>query len=218
MTTDNSEKMLKRLKLIWNETVSVFHHLNLFKFTDGLFEKNKRLREKDSTYFDWIMQSSTVDLIIRTARLCDDRTDTESLTRFLRKLKKDTYLLSRERYKNLYKKDPMDLKDLADHYFDKLAGKNESHYPEKLIDADIKTLTQDNPCRRIIDYRNEYIAHLAKEKGPASTYNELFESLTILSNLENKYEMLLKASSSMSHTPTIQGNWREVLTIPWLSK
>ena len=163
--------MEKWLEEIQQAAFTIFHHLSLFRQLGEIIDSNKKFKTMDQTLFVWMRRAFTVDLVIGIGRLCDDSKNTKSLVRFLRTLKKDKFYLSRERYTDLYKNkfsnDSMAdnfMKELAHKHFDRLAGKKVESYPKANIEADIAKLIKENPCQKILGFRNEYIAHLGKIK------------------------------------------------------
>lgn len=214
----NEVQLIEWLEKLHKEVVSLFHGLQLFRFTRDAHTKNPKLKKGDSTLFHWIMKSASVDLIVKVSRLCEENKNTESLVQFLHKLKREDSYLSRAVYTSLYKNDSQELKGLADRDFDRLAGKGKNCYPKSKIEADIKRLTKSDPCKKITQYRNEYIAHLSKIRNPAPTYNDLFRAAQVISRITKRYYLLLKASNVMSHTPTIQGDWQYPFFIAWMRK
>lgn len=215
MGKDESERdeIVVWLDELENEILELFHHKELFEFTrDEILEKNQIVKKTDGTYFGWIMRSSTIDMIIRLARLCDDRRDTKSFVRFLRELSCKGEYLSRRRFAALYVGSSVE--DFADRDFDRLAGEGADYFPKHEIENDIQTLTSAEPFVSITQFRNEYVAHIGKERGRKPTYNELFSAMEHLTKLSKKYRSLLTGQKRMSDTPTIQGDWQAPLRAP----
>ena len=106
---------------------------------------------------------------------------------------------------------------LANQHFDSLAGKGADIYPVATINEDISILTQRPPCRDIIGFRNQYIAHLSKIKySSPPTYEKLFETFAIIETTMKKYNLIMSAAHIDTFTPVPQGYWQEPLTIPWI--
>lgn len=211
-------KMEKWLDELNKEVTSLFHHLDLFKKLMDMIDNNLRLKSMDKTALSWMRISFVVDLVIGISRICDTTKRTESLVKFLENLKNNNeHLLTRAKYITLYNKSSLDNEnDMANRDFDNLAGKGNNAYPEKLIDEDIKELTKENPCKKILAFRNQYIGHLAQNRDTIPNYEELFGAFKVIEDILKKYNLLLNAEAHISLTPTIQGNWQEVFTIPWI--
>lgn len=205
------EKWLLELN---TEAFWIFHHLQLFKNFRETLNGNEKLKSMNSTIPDWMHSSFTNDLAVAIGRLCDKTARTKSFVKFLEKLRKEDFYLSRGRYVGLYKNVGL---VMANHDFDSLAGKGEDNYPVKYIDEDIWKLTKETSCKKIIDFRNQYIAHLAKEKSPPPTYDDMFAAFEIIENVIIKYNLLLTAEALTRLTPTVQGDWKEVFTVPWIT-
>lgn len=211
-------KMEKWLEELNEEVTSLFHHLDLFKKLMDMIDRNLRLKSMDKTALSWMKISFVVDLVIGISRICDTTKGTESLVKFLENLKRNNRLLTRAKYISLYNKSSLDNKnDIANRDFDNLAGKNSNEYSQELIDEDIKRLTKkENPCKKIVDFRNQYIGHIAQKKDSIPSYEDLFGAFEVIEGILKRYNLLLKAEAHISFTPTIQGNWQQVFTIPWV--
>lgn len=214
-----SYAMNEFLDRINSEVIAIFHHLDLFKKLNEIIRKNVRLMQMDATLLTWMRESFTVDLIMGIGRICDTDKRTQSLVRFLGELKNRPELLTRDAYIQLYRGEDALMLGFANRDFDGLAGSgNQSLAPEK-IDIDLKRLIGDSPCKKIRDFRDQYVAHSdAAKDNPSPTYDDLFAAFEVIKEVVKKYNLLLRATSMVSLTPAIQGNWEEVLTIPWLEK
>ncbi|GEM_PF-2953488 len=85
------------------------------------------------------------------------------------------------------------------------------------IDKDISRLTSEAPCSKIIQFRNDYVAHTAKAPRPNPTYDELFKAFEVISDVMKKYQVVILGHYTGDFTPTIQGNWQTILTKPWVT-
>lgn len=208
------EKILDKLT---NDTILIFHHLNLFRKFNEIIKVNQRLNKMDSTILDWMTTAFTNDLVIGIGRICDRDKRTDSLVQFLGELKNAPGYLMRNRHIKLYNSVDNFMLNIANNSFDKLAGKGQDSFSSSFIDLDIIRITEENPCKKIRDFRNQYIAHSEKVKNnPLPTYDELFESFEIIKEIVKKYNLLIRAASMSDLIPTIQGNYEEVFTVPWI--
>jgi len=212
------EKWLEELN---NEIFSIFHHLDLYKKLAEIIDNNKSFEKMDKTLLEWMRKSFIVDLVIGIGRICDNSRGTKSLVRFLQELKNKEEYITRKRYlkffNNFHRDKLIDshMFEIQNNYFDKLAGKGIDKLPKKRIDGDIAKLVKKNPCKKIIDFRNEYLAHIAKIKKPVPTHGELVAAFKVIEEIVKKYNVLIRGANS-EFTPIMQGNWGEVLTIPWI--
>ena len=210
------EKLLSKLN---NEIINTFHHLDLFKKLSDIIDENSQLREMDTTLLQWMKKAFTVDLVICIGRICDKHKKSNSLVQFLRILKEKDEYLTRQRYIKLCNSKNSLMLELANRGFDSLAGKGSNFYQISKIDADISKITIENPCKKIIDFRNQYIAHSDKKKSTSPpTFEELFKTFEIIKDVFKKYNLLIRSTNIQSPIPIIQSNWNEVLTIPWIPK
>ncbi|MCU0651860.1 MAG: hypothetical protein MUC39_02840 [Candidatus Omnitrophica bacterium] len=211
--------MIDFLERINNEVITIFHHLDLFRKTSEIINKNTRLASMDSTLLIWMRKAFTIDLVMGIGRICDTDKRTQSLVRFLHELKNHPEFLTRHAYIQLYKSENAIMLGLANRDFDSLAGLGEQLYGSERIDIDIKQLVEEDPCKKIRDFRDQYVAHsdAIKDEQPP-TYNDLFASFEVIKEIVKKYNLLLRAVGMVDLTPVMQGNWEEVLTIPWIKK
>lgn len=205
------------------EAFLIFHHLNLFKQLFEILDKNESLKSMDRTLFQWMRTAFTTDLVIGIGRLLDDKKNSLSFIRFLHELKDRDDYLSRKKYVEKYNNFSgvgsirKYMLELANKHFDNLAGEGTDIYPVAKINEDISILIQKPPCRDVIGFRNQYVAHLSKIKySSPPTYEELFNTFEIIETVMKKYNLIMNAAHIDSFTPTPQGYWQQPLTIPWI--
>lgn len=205
------------------EAFLIFHHLNLFRQLFDIVGKNEFLKGMDQTLFGWMKNAFSTDLVIGIGRLLDDKKNSRSFIRFLHELKDRDDYLSRKKYIEKYNNSTYIgssknyMLELANEYFDNLAGEGIDIYPVVKIDEDISVLTKKTPCRDIIGFRNQYVAHLSKIKySSPPKYEELFKTFEIIETVMKKYNLIMNAACVDSFTPTPQGYWQQPLTVPWI--
>lgn len=207
------------LEKINREIFLLFHHLDLFQRLNDIIANNEKLKRMDSTLIAWMRKAFTVDLVMGLGRVCDIDMRTESLVRFLEELKKRPGRLTRGAYIQLYKNDNALMLASANRDFDNLAGPGVVTFAIEKIDSDIKRLTETDSCKKIKDFRDQYVAHSdASKDGLPPTYNDLFAAFKVIEEVVKKYNLLLRSTCMVGVTPTIQGNWEEALTIPWIDQ
>lgn len=213
--------MKKWLEILNNEITQIYHHVDLFKKINEIIMKNKGMKRMDKTALSWMQRAFTSDLVIGIGKICDETRASKSFVKFLKTLKNKQEYLTRVKYISRFKKFHKDERitkhmiEIQNNYFDGLAGKGVAVYPKCRIDKDIKILTKENPCKKVIEYRNEYIAHFAKNRGKAPKYDDLFKAFGVIEKIAMKYNTLILGSSG-DFTPTMQGDWSEIFTIPWI--
>lgn len=84
------------------------------------------------------------------------------------------------------------------------------------IDNDIEVLYGGEECKKLLNYRHQHIAHIAKKKDPLPKIGELFKALEIIEEIMKEYKILLFDTAILQYTPEIQNDWSEVFTIPWI--
>ena len=180
----------------------------------------------DSTLLNWMRWSFTVDLVIGMYRvICDRDKRSNSFYNFLEELKKDRNKIyrTRERYVSLYTRSfpPKIRLERANNDFNKLTGERRELFPIYEIKSDMSRITEKRgtkEIKRIIRFRNQYLAHSDKKRRKVNlTYSQLFDVFNMFEEMFKKYCLLINASSILDLRPTMQGNWKQVLTIPWIS-
>lgn len=205
------EEWLKKLN---DEVMLLYHHLDLYKKLSEIIEKNQQLQAMDNTILAWMKRAFSLDLAVGICRICDTHPKSASFVQFLRELKNKTEYLKRERYISLYPK--LDL-EWANRDFDNLAGENKALFPVYKIEADINKITKEEPFNKIKIFRDKYLAHSDKVRVKITVkYDEIFNAFEILQKIIIQYNVLMRATSFTQLTPTMQGYWEEVFTIPWV--
>jgi hypothetical protein len=200
------------------EAISICHHLDLFKKLGEIIDKNQKIKEMDNTLVGWMRRAFITDLIIAIGRICDKDTRTGSLVNFLQELKDKKDYLTRERFVQLYPEDDR-WDGIANADFDNLAGTGEQIFPPRIILEDILRITEEEPFKKILLYRHQYIAHSDKGREEISiTFAELYQAFDIIEEIVKKYNLLLRSSQFVKLAPEMQGYWEEVLTIPWIEQ
>ena len=98
-----------------------------------------------------------------------------------------------------------------------MAGEGLECYTDSKINEDIAKLKDEPPCKNIILFRNEYIAHFGKVRNIAPKYEELYEAFKIIEKIAKKYNLIINGAH-IKLAPTMQGDWEEVFTVPWIEK
>lgn len=209
--------MTEALNRMTNEVIMLFHHLDLFKQLNDIIVQNKALSAMDSTLLTWMRRAFSADLVVGIGRIIDADSRTQSLVCFLRQLRDHPECITRDAYVSLYESVNHLTLEMANQHFDNIAGKGEQSFSLQKIEDDISLLTQEAPCKKIRDFRDQYIAHNdAVKDNPPPAYDELFAAFETIKDIVKRYNLLLRAASMVDLTPTIQGDWQEVLTIPWI--
>jgi len=194
----------------------------LFKEISSIIEQNSKMKEMDRTALDWMEESGVGNLLISFGRICDPSKNAKSLVKFLKNLKRkeNRDYLSRKTHitKNAGSKRGYSEED-ANEAFDVLAGIETEFFPLQKIEEDIRLLTQGDPCKRIMSFRNEIVAHIGeKSKSIPFTFDELSRGFKIIETILKKYNTLITGEAHVSFTPPLRGYWQEVFTIPWIEE
>jgi hypothetical protein len=178
-----------------------------------IIEGNPRIH-KPSSFYKWMGATYSAAIAIGIRRQLDDRPDSVSIARLLGEILKCPHVLSRARYRKLWKAAGLG-KRLADLEFDHFAGKGKSFVDRALIQADLSRLQAKAGV--VKKYANKAIAHV-DQRGPTTVpkFSDIDECLDLLEELVKKYYLILRAVGLVSVLPTWQYDWKAIFREPWM--
>lgn len=197
------EKLTKEVRaLAINEYV--------FWETQKIIRRNRRLKVP-SEFYGWMGRMYVAGMSMGIRRQLDSDTRSDSLFRFLNRLKGDPSLISRKHYRSLY---PKEQKAHADRIYDRFVGKGKTQPLASQIDRQIKTLRRRGEV--IVDYANRKIAH-QDVTPPLSVpkFEDVGKTVRYLEKLIQHYVQLFRAKH-LDLSVNIMYDWRAVFRVPWL--
>ena len=210
------------LDTLEKEVVSLLIHDKMFKETTEIIRNNPTLKQTNS-FFSWMISAYISDITIRIRRLVDEDGKVKSFVNFLKDLKNDPSIRSREHHVQFFK-DKYISEDIGNEGFDILAGKDASEFRIDLIQADIVDLK--DKCKKTVVFTHNFIAHSSVNvidqsgtiKIPIPTFTDLNVAISLLDTLLRKYFLLLKTSErGKSLMPDWPYNWKSIFEVPWIT-
>lgn len=135
-----------------------------------------------------------------------------SLARLMDEIRQEPRLVDRVHWRSLMQ--GYTVEPLADQMFDRIAGTGEPHLRTEIVMMDLETLRAIvNSCERWADKR---VAHHDQGSDPSPpTFGEVDTALNAVSEMLQKYHVLVTGDAIAYTTPVIQYNWKRVFEIPW---
>ena len=154
-----------------------------------------------------------VAINIGVRRLTDTSRDVHSLCRLLDDILHHPGAINRRSNRALYRGLP---REMADRSFDSLVGPKSWALPQRVIEADLRTIK--SASARVRRFTNKRIAHRTPKKTirRLPTFQELDDGLDCLNTVLCKYNTLITAAGMSTTEATRQYYWQEVLFLPWI--
>lgn len=213
--------LLKRwndeIEILYNQVVYLAHIDDVFWQVQAIAQANKQLHDKsDGIFLTWMINTYVATALVGVRRIGDGtRGNTVSLRRLIEDIESHgPSVLTRTRFVALY---PEDLKLLGHRAFDSYAGAGNEFIRREVFRRDRKALNA--ALKDVADHASEHYAHIAKNpKAPSPTYGEMRGALKAVSDILERYYLLLTARSIASVVPSIPSPWLSVFRSPWLPK
>jgi hypothetical protein len=192
---------------------------HIFWEVQKIIQDNQRLHIP-SSFYQWLGATYCSHTSMGVRRQLDRDPRSISLQRLLWEIKQSPCVLSREKFRSIYK--PLNFTareqvELADKCFDGYAGQNEDHLPVGKIERDLADLQALGHKVRMA--ANKIVAHLDQTRPTTlPTFGELDDCVKLLERLVLKYEMLFNASAPHSLLPTWQCDWKAIFYEPWIAR
>lgn len=202
------------IREITDSTIALHQKLHLLDMFTEIVDSSSNLQEGDLTFVNQAHRSMVADIVISIGRLCDQSSDSQSVVQLIHQLKnKRSELLRRERYLERYDDDN---RHLADRDFDELAGEGKSQYPQRKLDELEDMLTVQQPIKKVIDFRHEYIAHYDQDQGEKPSYDQLRGCFGVIGDVVDELSRLLTGKAHITFVPQVSLEWLDIFTKPWI--
>lgn len=164
-----------------------------------------------SEFYPWLIRLYSTHTSIGVRREVDEDTRSDSFVRFLRSLKGNLGLISRQHYQNLW---PQDERADANRAYDKLVGRGRPRPLASQIDRQIATLKRRST--NLATYADKIVAH-ADRIPPATVprFRELTRVLRYLEELLQHYYILFRAVS-LDVDVHFAYDWQAPFRVAWL--
>ena len=169
--------------------------------------------QRGHPFFSWLQNNYADATTLRVRRLLDKGRNAQSLPNLFRRLRAHQRLLTRTMHLEFYT-DP-DFEPHGQATFDALAGVGVDCYPLSRIDELEAELSKVPKVLRT--YADKRVAHFEEKKRPTvPTFNDLRSSFDALEGVLHELNLLLNAVEVPSLIPTLQFDFDEIFTEPWV--
>ncbi|MDB5189997.1 MAG: methylase [Parcubacteria group bacterium] len=213
MNSDLLKNWKEALEGITNNVIDMVESHFLFVRTMEVATANLDLGE-GGFFWDHLKKNYASAMVLGIARQVDDRKEVESLHKFLKDLKKNHKIITKDWYASEYEKSPALGKEFGEIAFEKDFGSGES-LDETIVQTDIDALVLTTS--KIEDFRHKRVAHKNKDKTLIFdvSFDDLTHALEELERIVKKYQVLIN-QSGMELMPAIQYDWEKVYRVPWI--
>ncbi len=201
------------LKVIEAEITQLALYRHVFRETAKIVENNARIH-KPSVYFSWMRDAYITYATVGLRKQLDCDPNAISMWKLLDELARFPQLMTRERYKVLYKGSAVEM--FADRDFDRFAGAGMPHLDPSPVQTDLRNL--EGFWKVIKQYTNRKVAHIDRRGiSTIPTFGDLDSCQDCLEELLKKYVLLFRASNLMSVVPVIQDDWQAIFRESWIT-
>jgi hypothetical protein len=199
---------------------------HIFRAVFKIIEENPALNSHPSHLYAWMYDNYLERMAMGVRRLRDQRHDTISLTRFLRRIKGDPTVISREFYAShfpaIFPHIPRATKEekavlrrrIVDEEYDRMVGPGLHQPSAEILEMQIQWLnTLGTP---VVDYATKRIAH--HDELPPTDYPTLDDVDTFIEFAEEllKIYIVLLTAVSRDFSVNFQYDWLAPLRVTWL--
>jgi AbiU2 len=212
MTNDELYNELNsELDVIYDEVSSLRVDQHIFWELQEIIRANPTINVASEFYL-WMGRAYAASMSAAIRRQVDERRDTVSFVRFLRRLARQPGVITRERYKSLSTTAPEDYMD-AD--FDRLVGIGTDTISSTEIQKEIEGLISKADVLK--KYTDSIIAHCGKTRPTIiPTFRDVDEAIEVLEKLLKRYFVLFRAIGLSGALPAIVYDWKAIFRVPWI--
>jgi hypothetical protein len=206
------ETLNEWLEHLRDEVVNLALDETVFWRIQEIIEHNKQLHVP-SEFYGWLGRMYVSGMSMAIRRQVDDDSRTDSFVRFLNRVKGNLEIFSRTRYRSLYS-DPR-LLQVAEHAYDRLAGRGAQHLSTVRIDRQIAALKRLS--RNIAAYADKVVAHADKTRpAVVPKFRDVGRVVRCLECLVRRYFQLFRAID-WDPQVSILYDWEAPFRIPWIT-
>lgn len=199
------------LEHLRDEVINLALDDHVFWRIQEIIETNQQLHVP-SEFYGWLGRMYVSGMSMAIRRQVDDDSRTDSFVRFLSRVKGSVGLLSRTRYRELYKS--RELRYLADKAYNRLAGRGVQYPVVARIDRDIRALKRLSA--NIAAYADRVVAHA--DKTPPAVVPKFREVRRVIRCLECLVQRYIQLFRAVDWDPrvTIVYDWEAPFRVAWL--
>jgi hypothetical protein len=178
---------------------------------------------RPSHFYQWMQDMFVSGIAMGIRRQLDDDTRTRSFYRFLKRIKGDPSLVSRKRYRGLYKDGDPTVEQLkrygllertVNDTYDRLVGAGKPQPSAEDIQEEIEALQRVST--KFVAFANQVIAHDDRTKPTElPRFLDVDRAITALEQLVQRYAQLFEAAHR-SVDLNFQYDWRAIFRVPWI--
>jgi len=201
--TDECEILKKQIEAVLIDRHILREYFKIVKANPDICNTN--------IFHRFVMKGYSSNILISTRRLMDKTKNTFSLYKFLEKINNNSKEITRKWYIDTFKY------DWTDTDFTRIAGSG-SFFCKKISSQDLDELVKLS--KKIEDTADSYIAHNSKNPK-VFEWPQMNEVDLLIDKMEEiflKYYTLFTGQGYSTFLPTIQYDWQEIFTIPWINK
>ena len=199
------------LKEIWRELLHLAWVDDVFWQVQAIIGSNESINKMER-FQRWIAHTYTQTSLTGLRRLVDRTKNTKSLSKLLDSMQSNADVLTRERYLNLH---DGGIKQLANEWFDELAGGSFNHIPKSRIKSISENLVTG--LENVSQYANDYVAHSAKtKKAEVIRFHDVRLAIVELFKVYKRCSRVLESSVPSSPVAVPQTEWLMYFRVPWL--
>lgn len=197
------------------DIIGMHHRRFVWRRVAQIADANEELRDRPSTFWDFLGQNYAATQAIAIRRQADTRRDVFSLAVVIKQMRDNAQALTRDSYVSLFDQSDELMVERGHKGFNQLAGGGD-HLDPEIPRADLAALK--DAAKRVRLYANEHIAHAAANPThPAMpTYSDLHEAIDALGNICRKYTVALTAGWWATWEPVMQDDWEAIFRVAWL--
>ncbi len=206
------------LTILRKEILTLSVNRDIYYGINEIIKSNTKVQQIPSSF--WLYQRITYEETQLTAirRLVKNNKDSISMIRLISQIKDYPSVLSRTRYKDLYRNAHLP-ESYVNEQFEVFAGKGKNRdiiNPEIFI-KDFDELKQKaTKIETMVDKR---VAHFDQDQTSyiRPTYKEMDECIDLIENLIQKYFLIFRAGN-IDRIPDLGNDWRAIFKEPWINE
>lgn len=227
MSTDDAadyERAMKWLKELTDDVLRLRLDERVWREVQEIIASNPKLHIP-SEFYRWMRDMYVSGIAMGIRRLTDDDTRAVSLLRFLKLVKGNSSIVSRRRYRALFKKEDSLVQQLdelgftkgyIDEGYDQLVGEGKSQPTAEDIQAEIDELQR--VTGKFVTFATKVIAHKDQQRpDELPKFGEVDEAVAYFEQVIQRYQGLLRATH-LSMEVTFQYDWKAVFRVPWIQR
>jgi hypothetical protein len=214
----NYEQCVAWLNELKGDVIKLRKYQRIYREVKDIIGANEALHIP-SAFYDYLSDTYVTYISLAIRRLTDDSPDCTSLFRFLKRIKGDPSVVSRQRYRALYPKSkPTNARekliaDIPSKEYDRLVGIGKLQPEPSDIQAELDMLKAKTQA--ICELADLKIAHSIGEPNTVPKYGDVDDAIDYIVMLVRRYIALFHATSNNLEV-VFQYDWKRIFRVPWI--